>query len=44
MEDRYVDFAEGNVNEEDGREGQGLGEKAFLDLTDRENDEFVYVY
>jgi hypothetical protein len=44
MEDRYVDFVEGNVTEEDGREGQGLGEKAFLDLTDRENDEFVYVY
>jgi len=44
MEDHYVDFAEGNVNEEAGREGEGLGDKAFLDLTDRKNDEFVYVY
>jgi predicted MFS family arabinose efflux permease len=32
MEDRYV------ANE------AGLGEKAFLDLTDRKNNEFIYVY
>ena len=36
MEDRYVRSDEGN---------EGVtGENAFLDLTDRKNDEFVYVY
>ena len=35
MEDRYVAQAEGN---------EGLGKNAFLDLTDRKNNEFVYVY
>ncbi len=36
MEDRYVDIGEDN-------EG-AIGAMAFADLTDRENDEFVYVY
>lgn len=49
MESRYVAFEEGNEQEggpldaENG-ERQRLGEKAFLDSTDRVNDEFVYVY
>lgn len=48
MESRYVDFAEGNeqdagvLNQE--VVGERLGEQAFLDLTDKLNDEFVYVY
>lgn len=38
MESRYVDVHEGN-------EGAGdIERRAFQDLTDRENDEFVYVY
>jgi predicted MFS family arabinose efflux permease len=40
MEDRYVAFEEGNEDEE----GAKLGEAAFLDLTDRRNDEFTYIY
>jgi predicted MFS family arabinose efflux permease len=40
MEDRYVSFEEDNemVN------GTRLGDAAFLDLTDRMNDEFTYIY
>ncbi|KAF9880052.1 major facilitator superfamily transporter [Colletotrichum karsti] len=38
MERHYVGATQ---NEED---GANLGENAFLDLTDRQNDEFVYVY
>ncbi|KAJ9494189.1 hypothetical protein LTR99_010847 [Exophiala xenobiotica] len=37
MEDKYV-----AMDETDG--GQRLGDKAFLDLTDRKNDEFTYIY
>ena len=40
MEDKYVSIEEGNEMEN----GARFGEKAFLDLTDRKNDEFVYVY
>jgi predicted MFS family arabinose efflux permease len=40
MEDRYVAFEDGNQEEE----GARLGEAAFLDLTDRSNDEFTYIY
>ena len=40
MEDQYVDYEQEN---EIG-DGPRLGEGAFLDLTDRKNDEFVYVY
>jgi hypothetical protein len=36
MEDRYVDIRADN--------GETIGDNAFADLTDRENDEFVYVY
>jgi hypothetical protein len=36
MEERYEDFGEGNQG--------GVGGRAFEDLTDRENEEFVYVY
>ncbi|KAL2129463.1 hypothetical protein VTI74DRAFT_7784 [Chaetomium olivicolor] len=36
MEDKYVDMRAENAGT--------VGEKAFADLTDRENDEFVYVY
>lgn len=40
MEERYVDINAGNL----GENGARLGQKAFADLTDRENDEFVYLY
>ena len=40
MEDQYVDYEQEN---EIG-DGPRLGEGAFLDLTDRKNDEFVYIY
>lgn len=40
MEDRYVPFEEGNEEED----GAKLGDAAFLDLTDRRNDEFTYIY
>jgi len=36
MEDEYVDIRADNVG--------GIGGRAFEDLTDRENDEFVFVY
>lgn len=36
MEEKYVDIRAEN--------GETIGGKAFADLTDRENDEFVYVY
>ncbi|KAF6810629.1 transporter C460.05-like protein 1 [Colletotrichum sojae] len=39
MEREYVD-----ARQEDSETGAQLGENAFLDLTDRQNDEFVYVY
>jgi len=41
MEDRYVGY---EADEEEGSERQRLGDKAFLDLTDRKNDEFTYIY
>jgi hypothetical protein len=40
MEARYVSVEEEN----DLGGGTRLGEAAFLDLTDRENDEFTYIY
>lgn len=40
MEDKYASIEEDNEMEG----GQKFGENAFLDLTDRKNDEFVYVY
>jgi hypothetical protein len=40
MEDKYHNLEEDN--EVDG--GPRLGDQAFLDLTDRKNDEFVYIY
>jgi hypothetical protein len=36
MEDEYVDMRADNTG--------GIGDQAFADLTDRQNDEFVYVY
>ncbi|KAK1749779.1 major facilitator superfamily domain-containing protein [Echria macrotheca] len=36
MEERYVDIHADNDGE--------IGDQAFTDLTDRENDEFIYVY
>ncbi|KAL2410373.1 putative transporter [Exophiala dermatitidis] len=39
MEDKYVP-----MDEEVDENGHKLGEKAFLDLTDRQNDEFTYIY
>jgi hypothetical protein len=40
MDDKYHDIDEDNTT----AEGQKLGENAFLDLTDRKNDEFPYIY
>jgi hypothetical protein len=40
MEARYVGIEEDNEL----GEGPRIGEAAFLDLTDRENDEFTYIY
>jgi hypothetical protein len=40
MEDKYHDLDEDNEVEG----GPRLGDQAFLDLTDRKNDEFVYIY
>lgn len=42
MQDRYHGMEEDNVVEE--AETEQVGNNAFLDLTDRENDEFVYIY
>ncbi|EXJ89770.1 hypothetical protein A1O3_02837 [Capronia epimyces CBS 606.96] len=39
MEDKYV-----AMDEQVDENGHKLGEKAFLDLTDRKNDEFMYIY
>ena len=48
MEDRYHDVEEENtIDEEGGEDGdisRRLGQQAFLDYTDRQNDEFVYIY
>ncbi|OJJ79973.1 putative MFS transporter [Aspergillus glaucus CBS 516.65] len=41
MMDQYQE--EGNQEDREDREQQ-IGDNAFLDLTDRENDEFVYIY
>ena len=43
MEDNYVGYEEDEVVGEDGHR-ERLGDKAFLDLTDGQNDEFTYVY
>lgn len=40
MQEKYVPMEEGNV----ATEGPRIGDNAFLDLTDRKNDEFVYIY
>lgn len=40
MDDKYVDIRD----EGQGEGGAHLGEQAFLDLTDRKNDEFTYIY
>jgi hypothetical protein len=40
MEDKYRMLEEDNEMEG----GLRLGDQAFLDLTDRKNDEFVYIY
>lgn len=42
MQNQYHEVDEDNTAEEGGAEH--VGDNAFLDLTDRENDEFVYVY
>lgn len=43
MEDKYHD-ADEQFNDAGGVHRTRIGEKAFLDLTDRQNDEFVYIY
>lgn len=43
MENHYHEMGEDN-NEEAGHETVQVGDNAFQDLTDRENDEFVYIY
>ncbi|KAL4968118.1 putative MFS transporter [Aspergillus stella-maris] len=42
MQSRFHQEDEGVV--EDGPDGEQTGNHAFLDMTDRENDEFVYIY
>ncbi|EHA54199.1 MFS transporter [Pyricularia oryzae 70-15] len=42
MQHDYAQAAE--TEQEEGEGGVRLGENAFMDLTDRQNDEFVYVY
>lgn len=47
MENKYRDLKEGNdvAEQSEGRRTDaGIGSLAFMDLTDRQNDEFVYVY
>jgi hypothetical protein len=48
MQERYHDIDDSNEDGDDPEQvGTGetrMGDKAFLDLTDRENDEFVYIY
>jgi MFS family permease len=41
MEDRYVGY---ETDQDEGVQAERLGDKAFLDLTDRKNDEFTYIY
>lgn len=40
MDDKYCMLEEDNETEG----GPRLGDQAFLDLADRKNDEFVYIY
>jgi hypothetical protein len=40
MDDKYVESDEDRQAEGEPR----LGDNAFLDLTDRKNDEFIYIY
>ncbi|KAL4938813.1 hypothetical protein BDV06DRAFT_231521 [Aspergillus oleicola] len=42
MQNRFYQDDEGVL--ENGDEGEQTGNHAFLDMTDRENDEFVYIY
>ncbi|KAK9371418.1 major facilitator superfamily domain-containing protein [Lipomyces kononenkoae] len=42
MQNHYHSLDEENL--EQGQAQHALGDNAFLDLTDRENDEFVYIY
>ncbi|OAA69682.1 major facilitator superfamily transporter [Cordyceps fumosorosea ARSEF 2679] len=46
MQEHYHDIQSDNevVSGEEGIPEQRLGQNAFKDLTDRENDEFVYIY
>lgn len=45
MQNHYHEIEEGNMeHDETGRETVNVGDNAFLDLTDRQNDEFVYIY
>ena len=43
MQDDYEGYDEDEVVAEDGHR-ERLGENGLLDLTDRQNDEFIYVY
>jgi hypothetical protein len=43
MQNHYHGMEEGN-QEEAGQETVQVGDNAFQDLTDRQNDEFVYIY
>ncbi|TQS33971.1 hypothetical protein Golomagni_05667 [Golovinomyces magnicellulatus] len=44
MQDTYQDAAADADGEQGGSDGTAVGQQAFLDLTDRKNDEFVYIY
>jgi hypothetical protein len=45
MQNHYHEIEEGNMeDDETGHGTANIGDNAFLDLTDRQNDEFVYIY
>ncbi len=44
MMDKYVGLAEENQQRDGDGQVARLGDNAFLDLTDRRNDEFTYIY
>lgn len=44
MQSQYEDIEEGNLEDDEGHETAHVGSNAFRDFTDRENDEFVYIY
>ena len=44
MQQHYHDIEENNESTSGQEAREEIGDNAFLDLTDRKNDEFVYIY